>query len=193
MHLKPHAIPDVKLMTPVRHGDHRGFFSEVYNRRALLSEGVDIDFVQDNHSLSTERGTVRGLHFQVPPFAQAKLVRVLSGSAFDVAVDLRRGSPTFGRHVSVTLSAAEGNQILVPAGFAHGLMTLQPRTEVLYKVSDYYAPDHDRGILWNDPALEIDWPITGPEAVVSDKDLAQPTLADFATPFEYVTARRGNP
>ena len=193
MHLKPHAIPEVKLMAPVRHGDHRGFFSEVYNRRALLAEGVDIDFVQDNHSLSTERGTVRGLHFQVPPFAQAKLVRVLRGSAFDVAVDLRRGSPTFGQHVTVTLSAAEGNQILVPAGFAHGLMTLEPGTEVLYKVSDYYAPDHDRGILWNDPVLGIDWPITGPEAVVSDKDLAQPTLADFATPFEYVPAGGGNP
>lgn len=189
MRVQALSIPDVKVLVPVRHGDRRGFFSEVYNRRTLKAAGVAVDFVQDNHSLSAERGTVRGLHFQVPPFAQTKLVRVVRGSVFDVAVDLRRGSPTFGRHVSVVLSAAEGNQVLVPVGFAHGLMTLEADTEVLYKVSDYYAPDHDRGILWNDPALGIDWPVAPPEAVLSERDRAQPCLAEFDTPFEYDSAR----
>lgn len=187
MRVRALGIADVKVFVPVRHGDRRGFFSEVYNRRALEAAGVAVDFVQDNHSLSAERGTVRGLHFQIPPFAQTKLVRVVRGSVFDVAVDVRRGSPTFGRHVSVTLSAAEGNQVLVPAGFAHGLMTLEADTEVLYKVSDYYAPDHDRGILWNDPALGIEWPIAKGEAVLSDKDRGQPPLAGFETPFAYDT------
>ncbi|MDE0349051.1 MAG: dTDP-4-dehydrorhamnose 3,5-epimerase [Gammaproteobacteria bacterium] len=189
MRVQALGIADVKVLVPVRHGDRRGFFSEVYNRRTLEAAGVAVDFVQDNHSLSAERGTVRGLHFQVPPFAQTKLVRVVRGSVFDVAVDVRRGSPTFGRHVSVILSAAEGNQVLVPAGFAHGLMTLEADTEVLYKVSDYYAPDHDRGILWNDPVLGIDWPIAPAEAVLSEKDRTQPCLTEFDTPFEYRSAR----
>lgn len=189
MHVQALGIADVKVLVPVRHGDRRGFFSEVYNRRTLETAGVTVDFVQDNHSLSAVRGTVRGLHLQVPPYAQTKLVRVLRGSVFDVAVDVRRGSPTFGQHVSVILGAAEGNQVLVPAGFAHGLMTLEPDTEVLYKVSDYYAPDHDRGILWNDPALGIDWPIAASEVVLSDKDRAQPGLAQFDTPFDYVSVR----
>ena len=188
MRVQALGIADVKVFVPVRHGDHRGFFSEVYNRRALEAASVVVDFVQDNHSLSAERGTVRGLHFQVPPFAQAKLVRVLRGSVFDVAVDIRRRSPTFGRHVSVVLSATDGNQVFVPAGFAHGLMTLEADTEVLYKVSDYYAPDHDRGILWNDPALGIDWPVDAARVVLSDKDRAQPRLADFDTPFDYRSA-----
>ena len=189
MRVQALEIADVKVFVPVRHGDRRGFFSEVYNRRVLEAAGVAVEFVQDNHSLSAERGTVRGLHFQVPPFAQAKLVRAVRGSVFDVALDIRRGSPTFGRHVSVILSAAEGNQVFVPAGFAHGLMTLEADTEVLYKVSDYYAPDHDRGILWNDPALGIDWPIAPPEAVLSEKDRTQPGLAEFDSPFEYGSAR----
>ena len=188
MDVQPTEIADVKVLVPVRHGDHRGFFSEVYNRKRLEEAGISIDFVQDNHSRSAERGTVRGLHFQVPPFAQAKLVRVVRGAVFDVAVDLRRGSPTLGRHVSVTLSAEEGNQMLIPVGFAHGLMTLEADTEVVYKVSDHYAPDHDRGILWNDPALGIAWPIPAAEAVLSDKDRAQPLLADFETPFAYRAA-----
>ena len=179
------AIAEVKVLVPVRHGDHRGFFSEVYNRKRLEAAGIALDFVQDNHSRSARRGTVRGLHFQVPPHAQAKLVRVVRGAAFDVAVDLRRGSPTFGRHVTVTLSADAGNQVLVPEGFAHGLMTLEADTEILYKVSDHYAPDHDQGILWNDPALGIDWPIPPAEAVLSDKDRSLPLLADCATPFAY--------
>ncbi len=188
MDIQPTEIADVKVLVPVRHGDHRGFFSEVYNRERLEAAGISIDFVQDNHSRSAERGTVRGLHFQVPPFAQAKLVRVVRGAVFDVAVDLRRGSPTFGRHVTVTLSADDGNQVLVPAGFAHGLMTLEADTEVVYKVSEHYAPDHDRGILWNDPALGIEWPIPTAGAVLSDKDRAQPVLADFETPFAYRAA-----
>ena len=185
MHIETTEIAGVLVLVPVRHGDHRGFFSEVYNRRRLAEAGVDIDFVQDNHSRSAERGTVRGLHFQVPPFAQAKLVRVVRGAVFDVAVDLRRGSSTYGRHAAVTLSAEEGNQVLVPVGCAHGLMTLEADTEVVYKVSDHYAPDHDRGILWNDPVLGIEWPIPAAEAVLSDKDRAQPLLADFETPFDH--------
>ncbi len=179
------AIPDVKVLVPRRFGDGRGFFSEVYNRRALHDAGVDLDFVQDNHSLSAARGTVRGLHFQVPPFAQDKLVRVVRGSVFDVAVDLRRGSPTYGRHATAVVSAREWNQILVPVGFAHGLMTLEEDTEVLYKVTDYYAPDHDQGIRWNDPALGIEWPMGEDAAVLSEKDRQQPLLADFESPFEY--------
>lgn len=176
-------IADVKVLMPKKHGDHRGFFSEVYNRRALAEAGVEIEFVQDNHSLSAEKGTVRGLHFQAPPFAQDKLVRVVRGSVFDVAVDLRKGSATYGEHVSVVLSAEAWNQLLVPIGFAHGFMTLEPDTEVVYKVSDYYAPDHDHGLLWNDPALGIRWPIAEEEAVLSDKDRVQPALSELATPF----------
>ena len=176
-------IADVKVLTPKKHGDHRGFFSEVYNRKALAEAGIEIEFVQDNHSLSAEKGTVRGLHFQAPPFAQDKLVRVVRGSVFDVAVDLRNGSATYGEHVSVVLSAEAWNQLLVPIGFAHGFMTLEADTEVVYKVSDYYAPDHDHGLLWNDPALGIRWPIAEEEAVLSDKDRVQPRLSELATPF----------
>ena len=166
-----------------RLGDQRGFFSEVYSRRAFAEAGMDIGFVQDNHSSSAARGTVRGLHFQTPPRAQDKLVRVVRGSAYDVAVDLRRGSPTYGRHVGAVLSAGNWNQILVPAGFAHGFMTLESDTEVLYKVSDYYAPDHEHGLLWNDPSLGIRWPIPERAAVVSDKDRRLPRFAEFSTPF----------
>ena len=176
-------ISDVRVLTPKKHGDHRGFFSEVYNRKALAQAGIDIEFVQDNHSLSAEKGTVRGLHFQVPPFAQDKLVRVVRGSVFDVAVDLRKGSHTYGEHVSVVLSAEAWNQLLVPVGFAHGFMTLEADTEVVYKVSDYYAPDHDHGLLWSDPALGIRWPMAEEEAVLSDKDRVQPTLSELVTPF----------
>ena len=177
-------IPDVRLLSPRKHGDRRGFFSETYNRKALAVIGIDIDFVQDNHSYSADKGTVRGLHFQTPPFAQDKLVRVARGSVFDIAVDLRQGSPTYGRHVSAVLSAEAWNQILVPIGFAHGFMTLEPDTEVIYKVSNYYAPDHDKGLLWNDPALGISWPIADEEAVLSDKDRKQPRLAELITPFD---------
>lgn len=177
------ALAGVKVVHAKKHGDHRGFFSEVYNKRALAEAGVEIEFVQDNHSLSAEKGTVRGLHFQAPPFAQDKLVRVVRGSVFDVAVDLRKGSATYGEHVSVVLSADAWNQLLVPIGFAHGFMTLEADTEVVYKVSDYYAPDHDHGLLWNDPALGIRWPIAEEEAILSDKDRVQPRLSELATPF----------
>ncbi len=169
---------------PTKHGDHRGFFSEVYNRKSLADAGIDIDFVQDNHLLSAEKGVVRGLHFQAPPFAQDKLLRVLRGSVFDVAVDLRRGSPTYGQHVSAVISAEAWNQILVPIGFAHGFMALEPDTEVIYKVSNYYAPDHDNGFLWNDPDVGITWPIPEGEAILSDKDRKQLRFAEIGSPFE---------
>ena len=183
MHVRALNVPDVKVLSPRRIGDRRGFFSEVYNRRTLAGAGIDVEFVQDNHASSAREGTVRGLHFQAPPRAQAKLVRVARGSVFDVAVDLRRGSPTYGRHASVVLSARAWNQVLVPAGFAHGYMTLEPDTEILYKVSDYHAPDHEAGLLWNDPALGIRWPIDERDAVLSDRDRALPPFAGFETPF----------
>jgi dTDP-4-dehydrorhamnose 3,5-epimerase len=186
MQIRSLDIEAVKIITPAKHGDHRGFFSETYNKAALAEAGITIDFAQDNQSLSAQKGTMRGLHFQTPPFAQAKLLRVVRGAVFDVAVDLRRGSPSYGRHVSAVLSAEAWNQILVPAGFAHGFMTLAPDTEVIYKVSNYYAPECDKGLLWNDPALGIDWPLPAGGAVLSDKDTKQPLLAAFDTPFEYV-------
>lgn len=183
MHITPTAIPEVRVLRPRVHRDCRGLFSEVWSARAFAGARIAVDFVQDNHSRSTCQGTVRGLHFQVPPFAQAKLVRVVRGAVFDVAVDLRRGSPTYARHVSVTLSAEDWTQVFVPVGFAHGFVTLEPETEVLYKVSAPYAPEHDRGVLWNDPALGIDWPVGEDDAIVSDRDRALPRLAEMATPF----------
>lgn len=179
------ALAGPRLIAPARHGDCRGFFSETWSRAAFAAIGIDCDFVQDNHSLSRARGTVRGLHFQTPPFAQAKLVRVARGAVFDVAVDIRHGSPTFGQHVAVELSAENWHQLFVPEGFAHGFCTLQPDTEVLYKVSAPYAPDHDRGLLWDDPALDIDWPVKADEAVVSDKDRAQPRLDELEAAFTW--------
>ena len=178
-------IPAVKIIRPKKHGDHRGYFSETYNQAAFSGVGIDLTFVQDNQAFSAQKGTVRGLHFQTPPFAQDKLVRVLRGAIFDVAVDLRVGSPTFGQHVSAIISAEEWNQILVPIGFAHGLVTLQPDTEVLYKVTNFYAPDHDEGVLWDDPEIGIDWPIEAADAVLSAKDKVQPKLADLPTYFTY--------
>lgn len=171
-------IPDIKVIRPRKHSDHRGFLSETFKKRDLAEAGVDLDVVQDNHSLSASRGTVRGLHFQMPPFAQAKLIRVLKGAIWDVAVDLRRASPTFGRHVGAVLSAENWDQLLVPAGFAHGFCTLEPDTEILYKLSEYYAPEYDAGILWNDPDLGIDWPISEQEVILSDKDRHLPRLRD---------------
>lgn len=179
------ALRGPRLLAPVRHGDRRGFFSETWSRAAFAAAGIDCDFVQDNHSLSRVRGTVRGLHFQTPPFGQAKLVRVARGAILDVAVDIRRGSPSFGRHVAVELSARNWHQLFVPEGFAHGFCTLEPDTEVLYKVSAPYAPDHDKGLLWNDPALAIDWPVEADDAMVSDKDRAQPPLADLEPAFTW--------
>ena len=168
----------IKIITPKKFGDHRGFFSEVYSRRALAELGVLTDFVQDNHSLSVEKGVLRGLHYQVPPMAQDKLVRVVRGAILDVAVDIRRSSPTFGRHVSAVISAENWNQIFVPAGFAHGFVTLQPNTEVLYKVTNYYSPAHERGIRFNDPALGIDWGVAESAAILSQRDREHPLLAE---------------
>ena len=184
MQVETLAIPEVKVLIPKKFGDRRGFFSEVYSARTLAEAGIDAAFVQDNHSFSALAGTVRGLHFQTPPRAQDKLVRVVRGSVFDVAVDLRRSSPTYGRHVSAVLSATAWNQILIPVGFAHGFMTLEPDTEVLYKVSDYYAPGNDAGLLWSDPGLGIRWPRPESEAALSDKDRTLPAFAGFVTPFE---------
>ena len=179
------SIPDVKLVKPRRFGDHRGFFSEVYNRDAFEEAGLPHDFVQDNHSRSATRGTLRGLHFQTPPFAQTKLVRVLQGAILDVAVDLRHGSPTFGQHVAVELTDESWQQLLVPKGFAHGFVTLTEDTEVFYKVDAYYSPEHDKGVMWNDPDIGIDWPLDGIEPVISDKDARQPAFADLPASFVY--------
>jgi dTDP-4-dehydrorhamnose 3,5-epimerase len=185
MQITDTALPGVKLIQPVRHGDARGYFSEVYREDALLASGIDIHFVQDNQSMSAAIGVLRGLHFQTPPMAQAKLVRVIAGAILDVAVDIRWGSPTYGKHVAVVLSAAEGNQILVPAGFAHGFCTLEPNSTVTYKVDRYYSAENDRGMLWNDPALGIDWRLGDREPVLSDKDRKHPTLAELPRYFTY--------
>ena len=179
------AIPEVKEIRPVRHRDPRGFFSEIFREDVLRQHGIDAAFVQENHSLSVDPGVVRGLHFQIPPAGQAKLVRVGKGSILDVAVDIRRGSPSYGRHVAVVLSAAEGNQLFVPEGFAHGFCTLEPNTEVIYKVNRYYSREHDLGLAWNDPELGIAWPVSKDEAVLSDKDRRQPVLADLPAHFRY--------
>jgi len=178
-------IAGIKLLKPVRHVDSRGFFSEVFREDVLREHGIDVHFLQDNHSLSVNKGVVRGLHFQIPPSAQAKLLRVTTGSIFDVAVDIRWRSPSFGRHFAGVLSADEWNQILIPEGFAHGYCTLEPDTEVIYKVSAYYSPEHDRGLLWCDPALGIDWPVSAEQVVISDKDRKHPPLSQLSRFFQY--------
>src|SRR3954447_146352 len=178
MQVIPTEIPAIKLLLPKKFGDHRGFFSEVYSRKALAEVGILTDFVQDNHSLSVEKGVLRGLHYQVLPMAQDKLVRVVRGAILDIAVDIRRGSPTFGKHVSAVLSAENWQQIYVPQGFAHGFVTLQANTEVLYKVSTNYSPAHERGIRWNDPKLGIDWGVDESAAVLSQRDREHPVLAE---------------
>jgi dTDP-4-dehydrorhamnose 3,5-epimerase len=183
--VRPLALPEILEIVPARHGDHRGFFSEVYVAPALAAQGIDTIFVQDNHSFSAEAGVLRGLHYQAPPAAQAKLVRVIRGAIYDVAVDIRLGSPTFGHWVGLTVSAEAWNQILVPEGFAHGFVTLEPATEVLYKTSAPYSPAHDRGIRWDDPAIGVDWPLEGREPILSDKDRAAPLLADAPAAFQY--------
>lgn len=172
-------------LTPRQFGDTRGWFSETYNKQTFEDAGIDLQFVQDNQSFSADIGTVRGLHFQIAPFAQAKLVRVVSGAVLDVAVDIRKGSPTFGRHFSTVVSANAFNQILIPAGFAHGFCTIEPDTMLLYKVSAPYSKEHEHGLLWSDPDLAIDWPISPSEAVLSDKDVEQPRLKDLPDYFEY--------
>ena len=178
------VVPGPVLVQPKRFGDHRGFFLETYSTRDFAALGVPDVFVQDNHSLSATVGTVRGMHFQLQPRAQAKLVRVLRGRILDIAVDLRRSSPHFGRHVAAELSAENAVQLFVPAGFAHGFCTLEPDTEVAYKVTDFYAPDCDRGLAWDDPDLALPWPVQPGEAQLSDKDRRQPRLAELPHCFD---------
>lgn len=177
-------LPGVLIIEPDRFGDIRGFFSESWNRRRMAGHGVEIDFVQDNHSMSVEPGTLRGLHFQTPPHAQAKLVRCGRGAFMDVAVDIRHGSPTYGRWIGVDLSFENGRQLLVPEGFLHGFVTRQPETEIIYKCSDYYAPDCDAAVRYDDPGLAIDWGLDGPP-ILSDKDAAAPRLRDLPAYFTW--------
>lgn len=171
-------LAGVYEIKPQRFGDNRGFFSETYSAPRLAEAGIDLVFVQDNHSLSGTAGVLRGLHYQLPPFAQDKLIRVVRGAIFDVAVDIRRGSPTFGSWLGLEVSAEKWNQILVPKGFAHGFVTLVPDTEVVYKVTERYAPDHERSIKFDDPAIGIDWRVPAAEITLSEKDRNAPLLAD---------------
>ncbi|HET6375657.1 MAG TPA: dTDP-4-dehydrorhamnose 3,5-epimerase [Methylocella sp.] len=176
-------IEGIKVFHPKKFSDARGYFLESYNARTYADAGVDCVFVQDNQSLSRKAGTIRGLHFQRPPAAQAKLVRVLRGSIFDVAVDLRRGSPTYGQWFSIKLTSEGSEQIFVPRGFAHGFCTLEDETEVAYKVDGFYAPDCDAGLRWDDPDLAIEWPVAKEKAILSEKDAILPFFKDFISPF----------
>ena len=175
----------VVVLTPQRHGDARGFFSESWNKRRLAEAGIEAEFVQDNHSLSAKVGTVRGLHFQSPPHAQGKLVRCGRGCLFDVAVDIRKGSPTFGRWVGVELSFENGKQLYIPEGFLHGFATRAPDTEIIYKCTDYYAPECDGAVRFDDPEIGIDWAMDAGAAVLSEKDAKAPLLKDFDSPFTW--------
>lgn len=180
------GLGGVVEIIPKKFGDARGYFSETYQRQRFIDAGVTQEWMQDNQSFSAEKGTLRGLHFQVAPFAQDKLIRVLKGSIFDVAVDIRNGSPTYGKWVSCVLSAGKFNQLLVPQGFAHAFLTLEPDVEVLYKVSAPYSPECDRGVRWNDPAIGVAWPLEpGQQPVLSAKDAAAPLLADIASTIQF--------
>ena len=185
MHVEWTGLPGLAVLTPSRFGDQRGFFAETWNRARLEEHGIDMDFVQDNHSLSAQVGTVRGLHFQAPPHAQAKLVRCGRGVLFDVAVDIRRGSPTYGKWFGVELSFENGKQLLIPAGFAHGFSTRAPDTEIIYKCSDYYAPETEGALRFDDPDLAIDWGLDGVEPILSAKDAAADAFAGYDSPFVF--------
>jgi len=185
MEVKATSIPGVLVLKPRYFHDARGYFVEIYNARVAREAGLTVEFVQENQALSLKRGTVRALHFQSPPRAQGKLVRVLRGSIYDVAVDLRVGSPAYGRWLAGTLTAQGGEQIFVPRGFAHGYCTLEADTEVAYHVDDYYAPECEQGLAWDDPTLAIAWPVAPADAVLSDRDRKLPRFADFASPFRY--------
>jgi dTDP-4-dehydrorhamnose 3,5-epimerase len=179
-------LSGVMMLTPARFGDARGFFSESWNRKTLAAQGITLDFVQDNHSLSAQIGTIRGLHFQSPPHAQAKLVRCGRGCLFDVAVDIRRGSPTYGQWIGVELSDQNGRQLLIPAGFLHGFITRAPDMEIVYKCTDYYAPACDGAVRFDDPDIGIDWGLpAGVAPVLSDKDATAPLLRDLDSPFVF--------
>ncbi len=185
MQVRELGLEGVKEITPTRFVDARGFFSETYNQSRFLEADLPTNWVQDNHSLSADAYVLRGLHFQTDPFAQDKLVRVLKGEIFDIAVDIRKGSPHYGKWVGLNLSAEKGNQILVPKGFAHGFLTLTPNVEVAYKVTAPYAPQNDRTIIWNDPTIGIDWPLNGNTPILSAKDGIAPSLAEVDNNFEY--------
>ena len=186
MKLDIHALPldGIKLIRSIRISDTRGYFAATYVRSDFVAAGIDNEFIQDNQSRSFAAGTVRGLHFQVPPFAQTKLVRVLQGRIFVVVIDLRRSSPTYGEHLTIELSDAAGDQLLIPAGFAHGFCTLEPNTTIFYKVDEVYSADHDRGIYWADASLGIEWPIGESEAIVSEKDRGLPRFSDLPAYFD---------
>jgi len=187
MNVERLSLDGVMVVTPARHGDTRGYFSETWNRNKFAEAGIKAGFVQDNESLSATPGTVRGLHYQAPPSAQAKLVRVISGRIRDVVVDVRRGSPGFGKWVAVELSAEAGNQLFVPRGFLHGFVTLTPDTLVQYKVDNFYDATADGSVAWNDPDLGIDWGISPEKATVSAKDAAAPAFKDWTSPFSWET------
>lgn len=178
------ALPGVVILTPRRFGDARGFFCESWNKARMAGAGLDYDFVQDNHSMSTATGTLRGLHFQAPPSAQAKLVRCGRGRLYDVAVDIRAGSPTFGQWIGVELSFDNGRQLLIPRGFLHGFVTREPMTEIVYKCDGYYDAGADGAVRWNDPAIGIDWGLTG-DPVLNDRDAKAPFLAELGTVFTH--------
>ncbi|HXW71629.1 MAG TPA: dTDP-4-dehydrorhamnose 3,5-epimerase [Methylocella sp.] len=183
MEITPLALEGVFLIKPRRFSDARGYFAEIYNRRRFSDAGIKAEFVQDNQSYSSKAGTVRGLHFQYPPFAQAKLVRALHGRIFDVAVDLRRASPTLGHWIGQILTADGGEQLFIPRGFAHGFCSLEDDVEVAYKVDAFYSPECDSGLIWNDPAINIDWPIDADSAILSNKDTNLGFFKDFNSPF----------
>jgi dTDP-4-dehydrorhamnose 3,5-epimerase len=185
MNIREFEIPGVKLIVPKRFSDARGYFSETWNEQLFRKEIANVTFVQDNQSFSTKKGTLRGLHFQKPPFAQGKLVRVVRGSIFDVLVDIRKGSPAYKQHVATKLHAVRGEQLWVPPGFLHGFCTLEDETEVFYKVTSYYSPSHDAGVVWNDPDLGIQWPVDNGSVVLSEKDQRHPRLCDMPDFFEY--------
>ena len=185
MQVTAQSLPEVLEISPQKFADARGFFSETYNMEEFAEAGIAMSFVQDNHSHSTERGVLRGLHYQLPPFAQDKLIRVIKGAIFDVAVDIRQGSPRYGQWCACTISARAWNQLFVPKGFAHGFLTLEPDTEVTYKVSDRYAPEHERAIHFADPDLAITWPLDGIEPILSDKDRIAPSLKDQPAAFQF--------
>ncbi len=186
MKVTPLALPEILLIVPDRYPDQRGHFSETYNRPLLREKaGIGDEFLQDNESFSGLAGTIRGFHFQSPPFAQDKLVRVSRGAVLDIVVDIRAGSPSYGRSASATLSAANGAQLWVPKGFAHGICTLEPDTVVIYKVTQHYSRDHDLGLAFDDPAVGADWPVAAADAIVSDKDRRHPSLAALPPYFRY--------
>lgn len=177
------AIPDVILITPKRHGDERGYFSETYRENDYAEAGITGAFIQDNQAFSSQTGVLRGMHFQIPPYAQAKLVSCVRGKIYDVAVDIRKSSPTFGQYVGAELSAETGQQLYVPEGFAHGYLTLSENCLVQYKVTAYYNPEHERGLAWNDPALAIDWSLSGQSPILSPKDTHLPSLSEVQAWF----------